>query len=223
MPDGRTLVTGGVNRRVSFWAVDSGRVTRKLRFAQPVWWVVVSPDGKLLAVQTGPADGSDNHVEVVRIATGAVLQSHALPYGPSGVEFTHDGRELVALGCCWTGSGSALTAWDVRMPADVRPGRQLNASAFDIAPAGLLGVGTGDGQVLMLNPRTGKRTAPPIQVATGRSLRSRSRPTGAASRSARPTTPPASGTSGPARDWVTRSARTPGPSPRCCSSTMAGF
>ena len=169
MPDGRTLVTGGVNRRVSFWAVDSGRVTRTLRFAQPVWWTAASLDGRLLAVQTGPADGSDNHVEVVRTSTGAVLQSHALPYGPSGVEFTHDGRELVALGCCWTGSGSALMAWDVRTGRQMfNLGDSVNASAFDIAPGSqLLGVGTGDGQVLMLNPRTGNRTAPPIQVATG--------------------------------------------------------
>ena len=114
MPDGRTLVTGGVNGQVSFWAVDSGRVTHTLRFAQSVWWTAASPDGRLLAVQTGPADGSDNHVEVVRISTGKVLQSHALPYGPNGVELSRDGRELVALGCCWTGSGSTLVAWDVR-------------------------------------------------------------------------------------------------------------
>src|ERR1700733_15042788 len=62
MPDGRTLVTGGVNGQVSFWAVDSGRVTRTLRFAAPVWWTAASPDGRLLAVQTGPAVGSGRRV-----------------------------------------------------------------------------------------------------------------------------------------------------------------
>jgi WD40 repeat protein/class 3 adenylate cyclase/energy-coupling factor transporter ATP-binding protein EcfA2 len=169
MPGGRTLVTGGVNGQVSFWAVDSGRVTRTLRFAQPVWWTAASPDGRLLAVQTGPADGSDNHVELVRISTGKVLRSHALPYGPSGVEFSRDGRELVALGCCWTGSGSALVAWDVRTGRQMfRLGDGLNASAFDIAPGSqILGVGTGGGQILLLDTRSGRRTAPPIQVATG--------------------------------------------------------
>ena len=75
-------------------------VNRTLRFTQPVWWTGTSPDGKLLAVQTAPADGAENRFELVRIATGKVLQSHALPYGPSGVAFTRDGRELVALGCC---------------------------------------------------------------------------------------------------------------------------
>jgi WD40 repeat protein len=162
MPDG-TLVTGGVNRRVSFWDVDSGRVTRTLRFAQPVWWTAASPDGKLLAVQT------DNRVEVVRIATGKVLQSHALPYVPNGVEFSRDGRELVALGCCSTGSGSALVAWDARTGRQLfKLGDRVNANAFDIAPGSrLLGVGTAGGQVLLLDPRTGRRTAPPVQVAAG--------------------------------------------------------
>ena len=169
MPDGRTLVTGGINGRVSFWDVSSGRVMRTLRFAQQVWWTAASPDGKLLAVQTAPSDAANNHVEVVRISTGAVLQSHPLPYGPNGVEFTHDGRELVALGCCWAGSGSMLVAWDVRSGRRLfNLGDSVNASAFDIAPGSeLLGVGTEGGQVLLLDPRTGRQTGPPIQVATG--------------------------------------------------------
>ncbi|HEY4830210.1 MAG TPA: PQQ-binding-like beta-propeller repeat protein, partial [Solirubrobacteraceae bacterium] len=169
MPDGRTLVTGGVNGQVSFWALETGRVTRTLRFAAPVWWTAASPDGTLLAVQTGPADGSDNDVALVRISTGKVLRSHALPYGSSGVEFSRDGRELVALGCCWTGSGSALVAWDVRSGRQMfRLGDSVNASAFDFAPGSqLLGVGTGSGQVLLLDTRSGRPTAPPIQVATG--------------------------------------------------------
>ena len=165
MPDGRTLVTGGVNGRVSFWDVSSGRVTRTLRFAPPVWWTAASPDGKLLAVQTGPAHGSD--IEVVRIATGAVLQRHTLPHAPAGVEFSHDGRELVALGCC-TASASMLAAWDVRSGQQLFDLGDLNANAFDIAPGSeLLGVGTEGGQVLLLDPRTGRQTAPKIQVATG--------------------------------------------------------
>ena len=49
-----------------------------------------------------------------------------------------------------------------------RLGDSVNASAFDFAPGSqLLGVGTGGGQVLLLDSRSGRRTAPPIQVATG--------------------------------------------------------
>jgi WD40 repeat protein len=169
MPDGRTLVTGGINRRLTFWDVDTGRVTRTLRFAEPVWWTDASPDGKLLAVQTAPADGADNRIELVRIATGKVLQSHSLPYGPNGVEFSRDGRELVGLGCCWTGSGSALIAWDARTGRQLfRLGARVAASAFDLAPdSRVLGVGTAGGQFLLLDARTGHPTEPPIQVAAG--------------------------------------------------------
>jgi class 3 adenylate cyclase/WD40 repeat protein len=167
MPDGRTLVTAGFNGRVSFWDVSSGRVTRTLRVAltvgQSLQWIAVSPDAKLLVVQAG--DNSGNRVEVVRIATGAVLQSHPLPYGACGAEFTHDGREVVALGC-GTSSASVLVAWDVGSGRKLFDRGGLNAYAFDIAPGSeLLGVGTEGGKVRLLDPRAGRQTAPPIQVA----------------------------------------------------------
>jgi WD40 repeat protein/class 3 adenylate cyclase/tRNA A-37 threonylcarbamoyl transferase component Bud32 len=169
MPDGRTLVTGGINRRVTFWDVTTGRVTRTLRFADPVWWTAVSPDGKLLAVQTWAANSSDNRVEVVQVATGKVLQSHTVPHGPNGVEFSRDGRELIALGCCWTGSASTLLAWDARTGRRLFSlGNPVDAEAFDVAPhSRLLGVGTGGGTFLLLDASSGKRIVPPIRVATG--------------------------------------------------------
>jgi WD40 repeat protein/class 3 adenylate cyclase/tRNA A-37 threonylcarbamoyl transferase component Bud32/energy-coupling factor transporter ATP-binding protein EcfA2 len=169
MPDGRTLVTGGVNRRVTFWDVATGRVTRTLRFPQAVWWTASSPNGKLLAVQTSNNAETESPIEVVQVATGKVLQRHNLADGPGGVEFTPDGRTLVGLGCCWTGSGSALTAWDARTGRQLFSlGSAIDAEAFDIATdSRLLGVGTGGGDVLLLDPRTGKRLAPPIRVAAG--------------------------------------------------------
>jgi len=168
MPDGRTLVTGGINGRATFWDADTGRVTRTLRFGAPVWWTAPSPDGKLLAVQTAPADGSDNAVEVVQIATGKVLQSHAVGHGPSGVEFSRDGRELVALGCCWIGTASRLVAWDVGTGRQLFSRSDLEAGAFAVAPdSRLLGVGTGSGQVLLLGARSGQESAAPIQVGAG--------------------------------------------------------
>jgi WD40 repeat protein len=169
MPDGRTLVTGGDNHEVTFWSTDSGRVTRTLRFAEPVWWTAASPGGKLLAVQTGPLDGSSNRIELVRISTGAVLQSHPLPYAPGGVEFSRDGRALVALGCCGDSSGSQLIGWNARTGRPLFDrSAGLDAGAFDLAPdSRLLGVGTLGGQLLLLNPRTGKQVAPPVRVATG--------------------------------------------------------
>jgi WD40 repeat protein/class 3 adenylate cyclase/tRNA A-37 threonylcarbamoyl transferase component Bud32 len=165
LPDGRTLVTGGVNRRVTFWNLSTDLVTRTLRLPDPVWWTAASPDGRLLAVQTQAAKSSASQVEVLEIATGKVLQTHIVRYGIGGVEFSHDGRELVALGCC--ASGSTVVAWDARS------GRQLfiraagvHATAMDIAPdSRLLGVGTEDGHVLLLDARTGRQSQPPIQAA----------------------------------------------------------
>jgi WD40 repeat protein/class 3 adenylate cyclase/tRNA A-37 threonylcarbamoyl transferase component Bud32 len=169
MPDGRTLVTGGVNRRVTFWDVATGRVIRTLRFANPVWWTAASPDGALLAVQTWAAGSSGNRIDVVRIATGRVVQSHTVPHGPSGVEFTSDGRELIALGCCWTGSGSVLLAWDARTGRQLFSlGNSIHAEAFDVAPdRGVVGVGTAGGTFLQLDAASGKPVAAPIQVAAG--------------------------------------------------------
>ncbi len=167
MPDGRTLVTGGINGRVTFWDVGRGRVERTLRLPAPVWWTGASRDGKLLAVQTGPLDGADNRVEVVQLPAGEVLQSHALQYGPSGVEFSPDGRELVSLGCCWTGSGSTLVAWDAHTGRQLFSSGSLDAESFDFSPdSRLLGVGTGDGRFVALDARTGKPTAS-IQVGAG--------------------------------------------------------
>ena len=60
-----------------------------------------------------------------------------------------------------------LVAWDVNSGQRLFDRADLKAEAFDIAPGSeLLGVGTDGGQVLLLDPRTGKPTAPPIQVAT---------------------------------------------------------
>jgi len=134
-----------------------------------VWWTAPSPDGTLLAVQTWASDSADNRVDVVRIATGQVLQSHTVAHGPNGVAFTPDGRELIALGCCWTGSGSALLGWDART------GRQLfslgdgtGAEAFDVAPnRDVVDVGTAGGKFLQLDASSGKPVSAPLQVAAG--------------------------------------------------------
>jgi WD40 repeat protein len=165
MPGGRTLITGGSNRTVTFWNVGSGRVTRTLRMPQPVWWTAVSPDRRLLAVQTQAANSPNSTVYVVALATGRIVQTHLVAHGIGGVEFTDGGRELVALGCCE--SGSTLVAWAAGS------GRRLfsrgaggQATSFDIArDRRLLALGTADGEVLLLDPRTGAQARPPLKVA----------------------------------------------------------
>jgi WD40 repeat protein len=169
LPDGRQLVTGGMNKTVTFWDLATSTVVQTLHFADPVWWTAVSPDGTLLAVQTMPDSGDRTQVFVVRIATGATVWSQPLRHGAAGIEFSPDGREVVGLGCCWAGSGSQLAAWDVGS------GRPLwstdadgSAGTFDFVPGTHdLGLGTTGGQVRLLDARTGQAIDAPLQVATG--------------------------------------------------------
>jgi WD40 repeat protein/class 3 adenylate cyclase/tRNA A-37 threonylcarbamoyl transferase component Bud32 len=170
MPDGRTLVAGGTSGAVTFWDVTTGAAIRSLHFSDPVWWTAVSPDGRLLAVQTQANNSHDSHVLVARIDTGQILQDHFVRYGYAGVEFSRDGRELVALGCC--GPGSTLVAWDTRTGAQLFSRTQgVQATSFDVAPGSrVLGVGTDDGKLLLLDARTGRKVGAPIQVAAGHVL-----------------------------------------------------
>jgi WD40 repeat protein len=167
LPDGTTLANGGSNGKVTLWDVSNGHVARELRFSDPVAWTAASPHDKLLAVQTQAVRKQDSRVDVVDVATGRVLQSHTVGHGSGGLDFSPDGAELIALGCC--GRGSTVVAWNTRS------GRQIfsrdasdHASAIDVAPdSRLVGVGTQDGKVLFLDARSGKPALPPIQAATG--------------------------------------------------------
>jgi WD40 repeat protein len=167
LPGGRTLVNGGSNGKVTLWDASTGRVTRELRFSDPVVWTAASPDGKLLAVQTQSARSPDSRVDVVEIANRKVLQSHPVGNGLGGLDFSPDGRELVALGCC--ARGSTVVAWDTRRGRQIfSRGAGDHATAIAVAPdSRLVGVATQDGKVLFLDARSGKPAQPPIQAATG--------------------------------------------------------
>ena len=165
LPDGRTLVHGELNGELRFWDVTTGRITRSFRFADTVEQVTVSHDGKLLAVETQGAHSTGAWVEVVQIATGRVLQTHSLPDGSAGLdtglEFSRDGRDLVALG-----TGSNVVVWDVRSGRRLWGREVVNASATDITPdSRLLGIGTQDGKVLLLDLRTGQQAQPSLQAS----------------------------------------------------------
>ena len=167
MPGGRTLVTGGVNGRVTFWNMSTGSATRTLRLSDPVYLSAISPDGSMLAVQTQTDKSPDTHVEMMSVATGKVLLNRVVPHGYAGLEFTRDGRELVALGCC--SSGSTLVAWDTRTGAELlRRSAGVQTTSFDVTPdSHLIGIGTADGKILLLDARTGRQDGTPTNVASG--------------------------------------------------------
>ncbi len=166
-PDGRTLVTGGVNGNVTLWDIRTRSVVRKLRFPTAVWWVAVSPDGKLLAVQTKADNNPESSVEVQDIASGDVLYRHKVPNGKGGLEFSPDGRSLAALGCCEP--DSAIQVWAARSGAELfSPYVDGHATSIAFSSDGrLLAVGTEDGKVMLWDTRNGSPVGSPIQVATG--------------------------------------------------------
>jgi class 3 adenylate cyclase/WD40 repeat protein/energy-coupling factor transporter ATP-binding protein EcfA2 len=165
-PDGRTLATGGVNGHVTLWDVTTRSVERTLRFPDPVVWTAVSPDGRLLAVQTQARGKPGSRVEVRDLSSRAVLYGHRLPSGADrgGLSFSPDGRKLAALGCCER--GSLIKVWAARSGTELYEHRGL-ATVIAFSPDGrLLGAGTTDGKLVLLNARDGRQVATPIRVAT---------------------------------------------------------
>jgi WD40 repeat protein len=167
LPRGHTLVDGGSNGHVTLWDLATWRPIRTLRFPEPVQLTAPSPDGRLLAVQTQSTASSNSHVAIVRLASGRVLRTLTVPQGSGGLQFTPDGRELIALGCCL----------DVSIVAsiDVRSGRVLFERSFTrsyptttVNPrSGMIALGGENGEVLFLDPRTGRAVRPPLLAANG--------------------------------------------------------
>jgi WD40 repeat protein/class 3 adenylate cyclase len=167
LPDGRTLATGGANAKVTLWDVRERAVARTLRLRGRVWWAAASPNGKLLALQTQTRGRSSSHVEVLDLTSGRVLYHRAVPNGKGGVEFSPDGREIVALGCCEP--SSTIVVWSARSGKELfRPRVDGHAMSIAFSPDGrLLLAGTEDGKVVLWDARDGSRQGAPVEVATG--------------------------------------------------------
>ena len=110
--DGRRLATGGTAASVTIWDTASGAVLDRLRYADPVWWTAISPDGRLLAAERQAQGAADSFVEVRELPSGRPLFSRRVRFGAGGLQFSHDSRVLFALGCCQ--KGSTVIAWDAR-------------------------------------------------------------------------------------------------------------
>jgi WD40 repeat protein len=165
-PDGRTLVTGGVGGRLTLWDTHSHTALRTVRTGVPVAAVDVSPDGRLIAIQTQAQGSPDSVVQVRPAAGGKAVWSARVADGASGVYFSPDGHEVVALGCCT--ALSTVAAWDTRSGRELYRRRLSNhATAIAFSPdSRSLAVGTENGQALFWSARQGTATVSPLHVAS---------------------------------------------------------
>ena len=165
-PDGRQLATGGTAGTVTIWDPTSGAVKRRLRYADPVSWTEISPDGRLLAAQRHAAGAADSFVDVRELPSGRRLFSRRVRFGIGELQFSRDSRVLFTSGCCE--QGSTVIAWDARTGAERferhPPGQAL---ALTLAPdSRTLLVATADGSVLTWDARTGRERGPAIKVTS---------------------------------------------------------
>jgi WD40 repeat protein len=166
-PDGKTLATGGRNGHVTLWDVRTRSVVRTLRLPDRVWWVAVSPDGKLLAIQSQAEGSPSSRVEVRDLGSGRVLYRHVIQNGKGGLSFSPDGSELAGLGCC--APDSTIEVWAARSGAKLfTPHVDGHATSIAFSPdGGVFAAGTEDGKVVLWDAHDGSPLGSPLQVATG--------------------------------------------------------
>jgi WD40 repeat protein len=105
-PDGQTLASGGLDRRVRLWDVRVGREVAKLSQHTAVWSLAYSPDGETLAV--GLYDGTTK----LAAWDGAAWQERGPLVGHTaairGIAFFPDGKTLAT-----ASYDSTIKLWDV--------------------------------------------------------------------------------------------------------------
>jgi WD40 repeat protein/class 3 adenylate cyclase len=173
-PDGRLLVTGDQGGNVIFWNVRTRAAVRRLKVADPVTWLAVSPDERLLAVQTQASGGSNAHVQVLDVPSGSLLHTYAVPgsggegrdgQGGVGVAFSSDSREVAAVGCC--SPVSSIQVWDAasgRLLFSPHITERESSIAFSPTSA-VLAAGTSDGKIFLWDAHRGTPVRAPIQLA----------------------------------------------------------
>jgi WD40 repeat protein len=166
-PNGHALLTGGVAGHLTEWSVAKHTVLRTIPIGEPVSWVAVSPNNRLIAVESQPEGSPNAHVELLAASSAQPLWRRVLTDGTGGLAFSPNGQEVAALGCCT--STSTATAWDVRTGTQLFAHRDpQHATAIAYVPdSSRLAVGTEDGQVLFWQSRDGRPSAIPLHVASG--------------------------------------------------------
>jgi WD40 repeat protein len=95
-PDGKALIAADSDRRLAFWDLRAGTITRTLQLTEEIKSLAISADGKLMAVAGGDF-GQAGSITLLDAASGEVkrkLTGHLLPV--RSVTFSRDGTRLVS-------------------------------------------------------------------------------------------------------------------------------
>lgn len=108
-PDGKTLASGGIDKTIKLWSVETGQVIHNITgFSGMINSVAFSPDGKLLA-----SGSADNFIKLFDVATRRNVRT--LPRQAFSVAFSRDGK-LLASG----GADHQIRLWNVDTGLEVR-------------------------------------------------------------------------------------------------------
>jgi WD40 repeat protein len=133
---------------------------RRLQVSDPVQYLAVSANGKLLAVETQASNATNSRVDVLDMATGTTLHSYPVAGNAAGLAFSFDSRELASL-------GSGIDVRDIASGHELfSPSVPSEAESIALSPtAPELAVGTADGKIYLFDVRSGKASESPITAA----------------------------------------------------------
>jgi WD40 repeat protein len=169
-PDGRTLATAHERfpkvdhsvDEVTLWDTRTMRSIRTLHVDGYVESLAASPDGATLAVMIASKDHLSVQVRLWDVATWRAARAYEV--GPAGnwdnIAFSPNGRELAA-------STSRVTVWDMDSREELFRRDAHDSIAIGFAPDGRLAVGTAEGDLVLLDARSGRPAGSPIHASGG--------------------------------------------------------
>jgi serine/threonine protein kinase/WD40 repeat protein len=124
-PDGRRLLSGGQDRTMRLWDIQSGECVRMFtRFRGTVWSVAFSSDGRQALTASDPAA-----VQLWDLNTGAEVRHFAgHTSGARCAAFSHDGRFVV--GCAFD---KTMRLWDAGSGQELKCSDELGKGAWWLA------------------------------------------------------------------------------------------
>lgn len=145
-PDGKYLASGGSDRTIRIWDVNTGQEVKRFTQDGAVNTVTFSPDGKFIA------GGAEQIINVWKVETGTEVARMKVNTGPiSMIVYSKDGQYLVS------GDSKNARVWDVKRGDEIsrmKHGADVHSVAF--GPDGLYVVSGGDDfKVKIWNVKTG--------------------------------------------------------------------